>query len=87
MNASFAAPRPMVLLMVLFFLSGAAALIYEVLWLKDLSRLFGVSACATSATLTAFCLGIALGSYYWGKSVAAQRNLDVYSRWLNPEIQ
>lgn len=74
MNSSFAAPRPMVLLMILFFLSGAAALIYEVLWLKDLSRLFGVSAYATSATLSAFFLGIALGSYYWGKRVAANQS-------------
>lgn len=72
----------MALLMVLLFLSGAAALIYEVQWLKDLSRLFGLSACATSASLTALFLGIALDGYFWGKHVAADLNLDGYSNWL-----
>lgn len=64
----------MPLLLIMFFFSGAAALIYEVLWLKDLSRLFGVSAYAASATLAAFFLGIALGSYFWGKKVSSIRN-------------
>ena len=36
-----------------FALSGAAALVYQVLWLKELGRLFGVTAYATSTTLAA----------------------------------
>lgn len=41
-------------LLVLFFLSGAAALVYEVLWLKELGRLFGVTVYAASTALAVF---------------------------------
>jgi len=52
---------------VLFFLSGSAALVYEVLWMKELSLLFGNSAQAAAATLAAFFTGIAAGNAYWGR--------------------
>jgi len=52
---------------VLFFLSGLAALVYQVLWMKELSLLFGNSAQAAAATLTAFFAGIAAGNAYWGR--------------------
>jgi len=52
---------------VLFFLSGSAALVYEVLWMKELSLLFGNSAQAAAATLAAFFTGIAVGNAYWGR--------------------
>ena len=45
----------------LFLVSGFAALVYEVLWLKELSLLFGNTAQAASATLSAFFLGMAGG--------------------------
>jgi len=51
----------------LFFLSGAAALVYQVLWMKELSLLFGNSAQAAAATLAAFFTGIAAGNAYWGR--------------------
>jgi len=47
----------------LFFLSGVSGLIYEVLWMKLLSRLFGVSSFATGTVLSVFMLGLALGSF------------------------
>ena len=50
----------------LFFLSGFAALVYQVLWMKELSLLFGNSTQAAAATLTAFFTGIAAGNSYWG---------------------
>jgi len=49
------------LLAVLVFLSGAASLIYEVLWLKELGLLFGSTAYAASTTLAVFFLGLAVG--------------------------
>ena len=52
---------------VLFFLSGWAALVYQVLWMKELSLLFGNSAQAAAATLAAFFTGIAAGNAYWGR--------------------
>ena len=63
----------------LFFLSGAAALVYEVLWMKQLSLLFGNSAQAAAATLAAFFTGIAAGNAYWGRRASTlARPLLVY---------
>ena len=51
----------------LFFVSGFTALIYEVLWLKELGLLFGNSSYAMATTLAAFFLGLGAGSEYWGE--------------------
>lgn len=73
-------PVPLGGLLVLFYLSGAAALIYQVLWLKELSRLFGVSAYATSTTLAVFFLGLAAGGWVWGRRAAGlKRPLRAYA--------
>jgi spermidine synthase len=67
-------------LLLLFFLSGAAALVYEVLWLKELGRLFGVTSHAAATTLAAFFTGLAAGSMAWGGRAAHLRNpLRMYS--------
>lgn len=50
----------------LFFLSGAAGLVFEVLWLKELGILFGNTAHAAATTLAVFFLGLAVGAYIWG---------------------
>jgi spermidine synthase len=50
--------------------SGAAALLYEVLWLKQLAVLFGSTAQATAATLSIFFLGLSLGARAWGRRAA-----------------
>ena len=55
---------------ILFFLSGWAALVYQVLWMKELSLLFGNSSQAAAATLAAFFTGIAAGNAYWGCRVS-----------------
>lgn len=51
----------------LFFLSGAAALAYEVLWMRRFSVLLGATAPAVAAALTAFFAGLGLGSYLLGR--------------------
>ncbi|MYD69540.1 MAG: hypothetical protein F4W89_02180 [Acidobacteria bacterium] len=51
----------------LVFLSGAASLVYEVLWLKELSLLFGSTAYAASTTLAVFFLGLAVGGALFGR--------------------
>lgn len=48
-------------------ISGAAALILEVLWFKDLAVLFGNTAYAAAAVLSVFFLGLAAGGQYWGR--------------------
>jgi spermidine synthase len=67
-------------LLILFACSGAAALIYEILWLKELGRLFGVTAYAAASTLAAFFMGISGGSWYWGRRVSRMSNaLRIYA--------
>lgn len=44
-----------------FFASGAAALLFEVLWFRALGRVLGSTVWAAALVLTAFMLGIALG--------------------------
>ena len=46
----------------LFYLSGIAGLIYQVLWLRRLSVVFGVTVYAASTVLAAFMAGLAIGS-------------------------
>ncbi|MGY6708470.1 MAG: fused MFS/spermidine synthase [Rhizobiaceae bacterium] len=54
------------LLAILFFISGAAALIYQVLWVRELGLLFGSTAEAAALTIAIFFAGIALGGWFWG---------------------
>ena len=49
-------------LVVLFFFSGACALVYQVLWLRTLGWVFGVTVYAASAVWAMFMVGLALGS-------------------------
>ena len=48
---------------VIFFLSGASALIYEVLWFRLASLVFGNSVWGAALVLSGFMAGLALGSY------------------------
>src|SRR5579862_641893 len=52
---------------VLFLISGACGLIYEVLWCRQLGLLFGNTVQSLSAVLSAFMGGLALGSYCAGR--------------------
>jgi spermidine synthase len=45
-----------------FLLSGAAALVYEIVWQRMLTLVFGVSTLSVSAVVAAFLGGIALGA-------------------------
>ena len=53
----------------IFILSGASALIYEVIWMRQLTLVFGSTVFATSTVLTAFMAGLALGSFYFGRKI------------------
>lgn len=55
------------LLTLLFFGSGFAALTYQVMWLRMLSLVFGVTVYAASTVLAGFMAGLALGSYAAGR--------------------
>ena len=50
----------------LFLLSGAAALIYQVVWMRSLSLVFGGTHLAVTTVLAVFMGGLALGSHLIG---------------------
>ena len=54
--------HPYVLFSIIFFLSGSASLIYQVIWMKEMSLFFGSDIYASAITLAAFMGGLALGA-------------------------
>jgi spermidine synthase len=63
----------------LFLLSGATALIYQVVWARSFSLIFGASHQAISIVLGAFMAGLALGSVVFGRrSRRVERPLRLY---------
>jgi spermidine synthase len=48
-------------------LSGFSALIYQLIWIRLLGLVFGVSSFAVATVVAVFLLGLGLGSYYFGK--------------------
>ena len=52
-----------------FFLSGAAGLVYEVIWLRMIDKIIGSAPFAVATVLSVFMAGLALGSYFSGKIV------------------
>ena len=56
-----------VLVLALFFATGACGLVYQQLWLRELSLVFGVTVQAVSTVLAAFFGGLALGGYLAGR--------------------
>ena len=65
----------------IFILSGASGLIYQVIWMRQLTLIFGSTVFATSTVLTAFMGGLALGSYYFGRKIdeSTQSPLRMYA--------
>lgn len=59
--------RHLPLLGTLFVFSGAAALVYQVLWVRELGLLFGSTAQAAALTIAIFFAGIALGGWLFGR--------------------
>ena len=61
-----------------FFLSGVAGLIYEILWVRTIDKVIGSAPFAVATVLSVFMGGLALGSYVAGKHVdrvPSKRNL------------
>ena len=54
-------------LLTLFLLSGACGLIYQVVWSRIFTNLFGSTVYAVGTVLAAFMSGLALGSYLLGR--------------------
>src|SRR5215468_7972416 len=60
----------------IFFLSGVSALAYQLLWLRGLGLIFGVTVYAASTVWASFMAGLAIGSVIAGRLAdRAQRPL------------
>src|SRR5262245_23370655 len=60
-------PLSLALLYLLFFFSGAASLVYEIVWARELTLVFGGSHLAVTTVLTVFMGGLALGGLLLGR--------------------
>ncbi len=54
-------------ILIIFAISGTAALVYEITWIRPLSLVFGTTIYAVSTIVASFILGLALGSWFAGK--------------------
>jgi len=55
------------LLLILFGISGMTALIYEIIWIRPLTLVFGTTMYAVSTIVASFILGLAIGSWIAGR--------------------
>jgi spermidine synthase len=62
------------LVLLVFLLSGAAGLIYQVVWTRRLALMLGVTFPAISTVLAVFMAGLALGSWWLGRRADATRS-------------
>mgnify|MGYP003714177233 FL=1 len=53
----------------LFLFSGIASLIYQIVWVRMLTLVFGHTIYSVSIVLSAFMAGLGLGSYWWGRTI------------------
>ncbi|MBI2090179.1 MAG: fused MFS/spermidine synthase [Deltaproteobacteria bacterium] len=60
--------------LVCFFFSGAAGLVYEVVWTRMLTQVFGNTTYAIATVLSSFMAGLALGSYLFGRIADQGKN-------------
>src|SRR5438105_443484 len=68
--------------LVLYLVSGAAALVYEVVWLRLLTLSIGHTTGAVGTVLAAFMGGLALGAWFGGRKARgldARRALRIYA--------
>jgi spermidine synthase len=68
------APRSMLFYLLLFF-SGTAALIYQVLWIRQLTLVVGVEVYSITIAVSAFFAGLAAGGAFLGR---------IADRWSRP---
>ena len=62
------------LLLILFGISGMTALIYEIIWVRPLSLVFGSTIFAISTIIASFILGLAIGSWLAGRYADKLKN-------------
>lgn len=65
----------------LLFASGACALVFQVVWIRELRLIFGATTAASAAVVAVFMGGLGLGNALFGRRLDASRNpLAAYAR-------
>lgn len=67
-------PGTTAFVLVLFVLSGAAGLVYEIIWTRMLTLVFGNTVYAASTVIASFMGGLAIGSYLFGRLADRRRD-------------
>lgn len=69
-----------------FLLSGSAGLIHEVVWVRLLGHVFGVTAFAVGTVLAAYMGGLALGAWMVGRLASRLKNPARVYAWVEMAI-
>ena len=69
-----------------FLLSGFAALLYQIAWMRQFSTVFGTSEIAVATVLSAYMGGLALGAAVSGRLVQLIRNPVLFYGLLEASI-
>ena len=78
------APRLFQSATILLFFSGIAALIYQTIWIKQLTLVVGVNVYAVATGISGFFAGLALGSAVMGR--LADRSLSPFRMYARLEL-
>jgi spermidine synthase len=73
---------PVVLVLMLFFISGALGLVYQVVWSRMMMHVFGSTALAVGTVLAAFMSGMAVGAWLIGRLADTSHNCLRLYAWL-----
>ncbi len=65
-----------------FFFSGFAALVYQVVWQRLLTMIYGVGAVSTTLIVSVFMLGLGLGSFVGGRLAGRIRSPYALFAWV-----
>ena len=71
--------RPIAVVLVVFFLSGASALLYQIVWLKYLGLVFGNTVHAAATLIAVFLAGLGIGAFLFGRRLQMFPPLLVYA--------
>jgi spermidine synthase len=70
----------------LFFLSGATGLVYELLWVRVLYQTFGSTIHSVTTVVVAYMAGLGLGAWFLGRRVDRHRRPAALYGWLEVAI-
>src|SRR5256884_7134691 len=70
----------------LFFLSGATGLIYELLWVRVLYQSFGSTIQSVTTVVAAYMGGLGLGAWWLGRAADRSQRPAVLYGWLEIAI-